>query len=123
MNIILDTHVFLWALSDPEKIPSEKRREIETRANSIFVSSISFAELMIKASIGKIKVDFDPIDAVELSGFEFLDFSAQDAMLLKDLPFHHRDPFDRMLIAQSIANNYRVMTLNEKFSRYECKLI
>jgi len=123
MNIILDTHVLLWALSDPEKISSEKRREIETRANTIFVSSISIAEIMIKASIGKLKVDFDPIDAVELSGFEFLDFSARDAVLLKDLPFHHRDPFDRMLIAQSMANKYCIMSIDEKFSRYECKLI
>ena len=123
MNIILDTHVLLWALSDPEKISSEKRREIETRANTIFVSSISIAEIMIKASIGKLKVDFDPIDAVELSGFEFLDFSARDAVLLKDLPFHHRDPFDRMLIAQSMANKYCIMSIDEKFGRYECKLI
>ena len=123
MNIILDTHVFIWALSAPEKIADEKRLEIETRANTIYVSSICIAEIMIKATIGKLEVNFDPMKAVDSSGFDFLDFTARDAILLKDLPYHHRDPFDRMLIVQSMANNYHIMSADDKFSLYDCKLI
>ncbi len=57
------------------------------------------------------------------SGFEMLDFRGSDGLLLKDMPFHHKDPFDRMLIAQSIANKYHIMTDDSKFNLYECKII
>ena len=86
MKIILDTHIFLWILSDPEKIDPNKIAEIETLANTIYISSISIAEIMIKASINKLDVEFDPVEMVKNSGFEFLDFSARDAVLLKEMP-------------------------------------
>jgi PIN domain nuclease of toxin-antitoxin system len=57
------------------------------------------------------------------SGFDLLDFSGQEALLLKDLPFHHRDPFDRMLIAQSIATKYPLMTDDAKIKLYDCQVI
>ena len=123
MKIILDTHIFLWVLSDPDKIDPNKIVEIETLANTIFISSISIAEIMIKASINKLDMEFDPIEMVKNSGFEFLDFSAKDAVLLKEMPFHHKDPFDRMLIAQSIANKYHIMSNDRKFKMYDCRLI
>ncbi|MBP7585842.1 MAG: type II toxin-antitoxin system VapC family toxin [Spirochaetes bacterium] len=123
MKILIDTHIFLWALLDPGKIYPGKLREIESPANQVFVSSITIAELMIKASLGKISIDFDPIEMAEKSGFELLDFSAGDAVLLKDLPFHHKDPFDRMLIAQSLANSIPLMSDDEKIARYECRVI
>jgi len=123
MNIIIDTHIFLWALSDPSKISAMKRAELETAANTVFVSAISIAEMMIKASIGKLQVDFDPVDMVKQSGFDLLDFSGKDALLLKAMPFHHKDPFDRMLIAQSISRKWPIITDDVKFSLYGCKLI
>lgn len=123
MKILIDTHIFLWAISDPEKISPEKLLEIETPANQIFVSSISIAELMIKASLKKIEINFDLIKIAEKSGFEFINFSARDAVLLKDLPYYHKDPFDRMLIAQSISNNLPLMTDDEKIVKYGCRVI
>ncbi len=101
MNIIIDTHIFLWSLSEPEKIDASKRVELETRSNSIYVSSISIVEIMIKSSMGKLPINFDPADMAEQSGFELLDFSARDALPLKDLPFHHKDPFDRMCVLKA----------------------
>ena len=92
-------------------------------SNTVYVSSITIAEMMIKASIGKLKIDFDPVDLAEQSGFELLDFSGRDALLLQAMPFHHKDPFDRMLIAQSITNNCHIMTDDKKFSLYECRLL
>ena len=123
MNIIIDTHVFLWALSDPTKLSERHLAELETPANVIWLSSVSITEIMIKASIGKLRVDFDPIAIAEQSGFELLDYSASDALPLKELPFHHRDPFDRMLISQSLSRGYRVMTEDSKFASYGCKLV
>ena len=123
MKIILDTHIFLWAVSEPEMFDEKRLFELESLANTIYVSSISVAEIMIKASIGKLAVDFNPVEIALESGFELLDFTGNDALLLKDLPFHHKDPFDRMLITQSIANRYPLMSDDSKLSRYDCRLI
>ena len=123
MRIIIDTHIFLWALSDPKRIQEDKLAEIETQANIVYVSSISIAEVMIKASLGKLDVPFDLSEMVEKCGFEALDFRGEDALLLKDMPFHHRDPFDRMLIAQSMANQYPIVTDDRQFRAYDCRLI
>ena len=123
MKILLDTHIFLWAISTPKKISKTKRQHIESLANTIYVSSISIAEIMIKASIGKLKVDYDPVSIAEQSGFELIGYEAHDAVLLKDLPFHHKDPFDRMLISQSLANDFPIITNDDKFLMYACRLI
>jgi len=123
MKIIIDTHIFLWALADPGKIEHHKRAKLETVANTVYVSSISIVEIMMKASLGKLTINFDPVEMAEKSGFELLDFSPQDALPLKEMPFHHKDPFDRMLIAQCISRKYLIMTHDSKFSLYDCKLV
>jgi len=123
MKIIIDTHIFLWSLADPARIAKHKLNELESQTNIIYVSSITIAELMIKASIGKLQINFDPADLAEQSGFELLDFSCRDALLLRDLPFHHRDPFDRMLISQSIATKYPLMTDDSNIKLYDCQVI
>jgi PIN domain nuclease of toxin-antitoxin system len=123
MKIIIDTHIFLWSLAAPSKIKKQNLDKLESPTNIIYVSSITIAELMIKASIGKLEINFDPVDLAEQSGFELLDFSGKEALLLKDLPFHHRDPFDRMLIAQSLALKYPLMTDDDKIKLYECQVI
>ena len=119
----MDTHIFLWAISDPGKLPDKWRFELESQANQVYLSAVSVAEIMIKSSIGKLTVDFDPVDIAKKTGFDLLVFSAEDALLLKDMPFHHRDPFDRMLVAQGVQNNLFIMTDDTKFSLYDCRLI
>ncbi len=123
MRIIIDTHIFLWALSDPKQLESKQKSLIESTANIIYVSSISIAEIMIKKSLGKLAFNGNPLRAAEKSGFELLDFSAEAALVLGELPYHHKDPFDRMLIAQSLTSKYAVMTDDSKFNLYDCKLI
>ena len=123
MKIIIDTHIFLWALSEPHKLTNEHFNHIKALYNTIYVSSVSIAEIMIKASIGKLVVNFDPIEMAERTGFELLDFNATDAKLLKDMPLHHKDPFDRMLIAQSQSNGFSIISADEKFKLYDCKLL
>jgi len=77
----------------------------------------------MKASIGKLEVDFDPIKIAKKSGFELLDFTAEDALALKELPFHHKDPFDRMLISQAINRKYALLTDDAKMAKYDCRLV
>jgi len=123
VNIIIDTHIFLWALSDPNKISGAKRSALEDLSNTIYISAVSIAELMIKTSLKKLRIDFDPVGMAKESGFALLDFSAKAALLLKDMPFHHKDPFDRMLIAQSITDNYPIMTEDPKIALYNCQVL
>ena len=121
MKIIIDTHIFLWAIASPDKLSTKQKQALETLSNTIYVSAVSITELMIKSSLGKLTVDFDPVSIAKESGFELLTFSAEDALPLQEMPFHHRDPFDRMLIAQAINRKYKIMTNDEKFLNYECK--
>lgn len=123
MKIIIDTHIFLWAISGSDKLSEKRLHELSTLSNTIYISSISITEIMIKASLGKLEVDFDPVAVAVESGFELLDFSAEDALALKELPFHHRDPFDRMLISQSLNRKIPLMSDDRKFAMYDCKVV
>jgi PIN domain nuclease of toxin-antitoxin system len=91
-------------LADSARIRKGKRTYLEDLSNTSYVSAASITELMFKASLGKPHVDFDPVDMAKQSGFAFLDFNADAAKLLKDMPFHNKDPFDRMSIAQDISH-------------------
>ena len=123
MRILVDTHVFIWAVSTPERLSPTKTSELESRANTVYLSSVSIAEIMIKASLNKLRFDHDVIACADELGFELLNFSAADAVLLKNLPFHHRDPFDRMLIVQSMARKIRLMSDDRRFAAYGCDLL
>ena len=123
MKLLLDTHTFLWALSEPNRLSKKQIAAMEDPTNKVYVSSISITEIAIKSSLGKLELSFDPIDAAERSGFEMLDFSAKDALLLKDLPFHHRDPFDRMLITQAISRKLIFVTQDSLMDPYDCRTL
>jgi PIN domain nuclease of toxin-antitoxin system len=123
VRILIDTHVYLWMLSCPEKLSDSRRYELEAPANEVFLSATSIAELMIKHSIGKIDIAFDPLEMAEKMGLEILSFAGAEAMVLGKLPFHHKDPFDRMLIAQALINRLLLMTDDSKFRKYDCKII
>ncbi|MFH2130394.1 MAG: type II toxin-antitoxin system VapC family toxin [bacterium] len=123
MRILVDTHIYLWMLSCPEKLNQTRLYELESPANEVFLSAISIAELMIKHSIGKIAINFDPVEMAEKMGLEQLSFSGAEARILSDLPLYHKDPFDRMLIAQSMINKLAIMTDDSKFLKYDCRII
>ena len=123
MKILIDTHIFLWMLSDPEKLNQKRRYELESPANEIYLSSLSIVELMIKASLGKIDVTFDPLEMAAKMRVEILNFTGVDAMALGGMPYFHKDPFDRMIIAQATTNQLSLMTDDAKFLKYDCKLI
>jgi len=123
VKILIDTHIFLWMLSCPEKINDKRRYELESPANEVFLSAMSIAELMIKSSIGKINMEFDPLEMTKKMQIDILDFAGMHAMTLGGLPFYHKDPFDRMIIAQALVNKFVLMSDDSKFLKYNCKII
>lgn len=110
MRILLDTHVFLWWLNDDEKL-SAKGRAMIGSAVDVYVSSASIWEAAIKVGIGKLDVDIDQLVAqIKHSGFRELPITAVHAAMVKNLPEVHRDPFDRILVAQALAEPLRLVT-------------
>ena len=123
MTILLDTHILLWALGHPERLSGERRQRIQDRSNTVLVSAVNIAEIAIKSSLGKLEIEGDLLAAVQDAGFDWLDFTPAEAALLRDLPYHHRDPFDRMLVVQSMENDLFLMTDDRKLDPYGCRLI
>lgn len=123
MKILIDTHIFLWMLSCPEKLDDKRRYELESPGNEVFLSAMSISELMIKSSIGKLDVNFNPLEMAEKMQVKILDFSGAHAMSLGDLPLFHKDPFDRMIIAQAISSKLALMSDDAKFPQYGCRII
>lgn len=123
MHVLLDTHIFFWAVTDPDRLTVTQRDQIESSINQIYVSAISIAELMIKVSVGKLVLNFEPTQVAKDSGFELLPYCDQAALLLKDLPYIHRDPFDRMLVTQALHHQFFLMSNDALVRQYECKLL
>jgi PIN domain nuclease of toxin-antitoxin system len=114
----LDTNIVLWAVADPKKLSREARRTIE-RAESVHVSSVSVWEVGIKVALGKLKINLDEfLRTVDAMGFEQLAVSWEHARVFSWLPVHHRDPFDRMLVAQAMSEPLILLTHDEALSAY-----
>ncbi|MBL0686382.1 MAG: type II toxin-antitoxin system VapC family toxin [Sulfurospirillum sp.] len=124
MNTLIDTHIFLWLANDNlELIQSKNLQYLKDRNNNIYMSSLSIAEISIKISIGKLKFDGDILEVLKSMDIEILDFDGKSALELTTLPYHHRDPFDRMIIAQAMTNSYKIMSVDRKFKLYDCELL
>lgn len=118
MRILLDTHLLLWWLADDRQLSEQARSAISEPGNTIFVSSISLWEIWLKSSLGKLRtpVNFEARLAEE--SFESLPLTASQTSGIASLPWHHRDPFDRMLVCQAQAENLLLLTADEVLSRY-----
>ncbi len=123
---LIDTHVLIWYMAGSSRLNKNALSIINDKSNILFVSKVSLWEIVIKASIGKLKL------AIELSEIEKyieknriieLDFGYIEFKELVKLPFPHRDPFDRMIIAQAITNNYTIITDDPKFQPYPVQLL
>ena len=124
MKILIDTHIFLWLANDSlEKMNRHSLAEVYSSNNQIYISSLSIAEIMIKVSIGKMDFNHDILGVLENMDIAILDFDAQSALRLATLPFHHRDPFDRMIISQALTGKLTIFSVDRKFKLYDCKLL
>ncbi|MEO6532648.1 MAG: type II toxin-antitoxin system VapC family toxin [Pseudolysinimonas sp.] len=123
MRLLLDTHVVLWSRSSPNRLAARQRTAIADQRNTVFVSSISVAEIGIKSALGKLKVTEGFADSFEGFGLVELPFTAAHASRLTELPLHHRDPFDRMLICQAIAEDLVFVTADTRCAQYEVRTL
>lgn len=121
---LLDSSAFLWAKMEPRRIKRKAFEEIDNASNQLFVSLATLWELAIKSSKGKLSI-FEamiaqkPLDIIlSDSGFGLLDIGLDHVMTAYRLPYHHRDPFDRMIIAQALNENLTLITSDATFARY-----
>jgi PIN domain nuclease of toxin-antitoxin system len=117
--LLLDTHVLLWWLADDEALDdSVAAQEIRSRQNVVFVSAASAWEISIKRALGKLVAPNDLQDQIGEQGFEPLSMDVAHALVAGSLPQHHRDPFDRMLVAQAQLEDLTVVTRDPSFALY-----
>jgi len=116
---LLDTHIFLWWMSDAEQLSTEVFDIISDGSNQIYISSATIWEIAIKEALGKLEVDADLDHAIEENGFVELKVSAICANATKKLEQIHRDPFDRMLIAQAIEGDITLITVDGYIVQYD----
>src|SRR3990167_6787846 len=118
MQILLDTHLFIWWLKDDPKL-SKQARAIITEADFVYISSVSIWEAAIKIQLGKLNANIQElVEAIETEGFTELPLLSKQAAIVTELPLIHRDPFDRMLIAQAISEPLRLLTPDEILKEY-----
>ena len=121
MQLLLDTHILVWAMAAPERLSERARALLGNDATALFYSAISFVEAGIKQSIHPEVVLFDyaTIEAdCERAGLERIELTAAHAGILAKLPLHHRDPFDRLLLSQAIAEKMRLISADRALLAY-----
>lgn len=123
MNLMLDTHVLLWWLDDNPALAQKARIAIADGANMVFVSAAVIWEIRIKQTIGRLVLPANFRIVLEQQPFHSLPVTADHAHALEDLPFHHRDPFDRILIAQSRTEGFTIVTHDPVFAKYKTQRI
>jgi PIN domain nuclease of toxin-antitoxin system len=115
---LLDTHIVLWAMADDIRLSAAARQAMEA-ATVNFVSAASIWEIGIKLALGKLDLDLDALcNGLIAAGFEPLPVTWGHSRVVRDLPHYHRDPFDRMLIAQAISEPLRLLTSDRMLVRY-----
>lgn len=122
MNLLLDTHTFLWFIEGNSKLSSQAKRLIEDQENNKLISIASLWEIGIKISLGRLSL-LQPFEdfftkQMELNGFLLLPIQTAHIARVVSLPFHHRDPFDRIIIAQCLAENWPVVSVDSAFDTY-----
>lgn len=122
MRLLLDTHVYLWWLAD-SPMSAQASAAIADPDNDVWVSAASIWEIAIKGAAGRLTIDGDPIGLAEACGFLLLDIRPTHAAHAAGLPEHHRDPFDRMLIAQAQLEQLVLVTRDRRLQEYDVPLL
>ncbi len=127
MNLLLDTHIFLWFVNDDPRLGDRHKDLIENESNFSYLSVASLWEMSIKYNLGKLKLapsyeDF-VMREVRESSIILLNIELDHLRINASLPFHHKDPFDRIIIAQSIAENLPIITVDSIFNQYPIRLV
>jgi PIN domain nuclease of toxin-antitoxin system len=121
--LLLDAHTILWWLADDPTLDPAARSAIEDPTNDVLVSAASIWEIEIKRALGKLSAPDGLVTAVDAAGFDVLPISGPDAELAGSLPAHHRDPFDRMLVAQADRVGAIVVSRDTAFVAYRTDVL
>jgi len=126
MKYLLDTHAVIWYLEDSSRLPANTKEIIDNNINRICISSISLWEIAIKINLGKLELimSLDEVLGNVMKGdFEVVQIEDEYLKMLSTLPFIHKDPFDRLLIATAQAENLTIMTVDENIRKYDVSWI
>ncbi len=127
MKLLLDTHVFLWALADPDKLKAETRHILADQGTAVFVSVVSLWEIVVKCRVGKLEADIASIAAqlAPASKVQLLGLLPRHLHALNGLPFHeqHRDPFDHLIIAQAMVEGMTLVTKDQNAPLYHVPIM
>jgi PIN domain nuclease of toxin-antitoxin system len=118
MTLLLDTHVLLWWLDDPKRLSRAARKAIQDGANPVYISAAVAWEITIKKALGKLDAPDDLEDVIEANRFLPLPITIPHALAVRSLPHHHRDPFDRILIAQALYEGFRLVNRDSEIAKY-----
>jgi PIN domain nuclease of toxin-antitoxin system len=124
MAFLLDSHTFLWFVAADKQLPTSVKDKIEDINQSCFLSAASLWEITIKHQIGKLDLDIsltELFDYVDRNQIEIIPITYEHLLTLSDLPNHHNDPFDRLIISQAIAEDLIVITRDKLFKKYKIK--
>ena len=126
MNLLIDTHALIWFITDNDKLPLKTKQIIENNENNCYVSIATYWEIGIKKSIGRLDLhsDLETIfQIINETGFETLPITTNQILRNANLEFHHQDPFDRIIIAQSLIENMTIITKDSQFENYNVPII
>lgn len=122
MNLLLDTHSFVWWDSNRAKLSHTAYAALQDENNSLFVSDASIWEIQIKSQLGRLRLDYPLVEMVRSqtgeNAIKVLQISTKHILHLNDLPFHHKDPFDRLLAAQALIETLTFVSLDDAFDAY-----
>ncbi len=122
MRLLLDTHVMLWELEGSRRVSRAAQEAIE-QASELLFSVVSFAEIGVKAGVGKLSVPKDFREHVLRTGVRVLGLDADHGLAVADLPMHHRDPFDRLLIAQARSEQLTLVSADRRIADYDVPFV
>lgn len=117
-TLLLDTHALLWWLAEDERLPTQTRESLEEPETVVLTSAVSAWEISIKTKLGKLEAPEGLLDAAEQTGLSWIDVKPWEAFAAGQLPLHHRDPFDRLLIAQAQARPAMLVSRDTQLDAY-----
>lgn len=123
MKLLLDTSVFIQASYDPGKLSAKAAQLLSNPAHDLNVSALAAWEIAIKQTAGKLDQKIHPIEAARIMQYSWLPLVEGVYDVLRDLPLHHKDPFDRLLIAQAIEGGFTLIASDQKFARYAVSVV
>ncbi|MDT4896028.1 MAG: hypothetical protein QOH25_1105 [Acidobacteriota bacterium] len=127
MKLLLDTHIFIWWANEPERLSQTFLSALTDESNTLFLSIVSAWEMQVKMQLGKLKLNLPLQELIqsqqEANALQLLPIELEHVLALSTLPSHHKDPFDRLLIAQAIVEEAMIVSADSKLSAYSVKLL